>query len=215
VPPADVILAGLTNLANDWRGLATVWHVLLAALLAALVSGWRPSVRSAGYLLSSAVLSVGVLAWLSGNPFNGLMFVVLTATLAAAAGRFEATPARLSSPGWLASAAAIIVFGWTYPHFLDTDSWTAYLYASPLGLVPCPTLSVVIGATLLFRDLRSRVWTGALIAAGLLYGLIGVFKLGVVLDWGLILASAVLATAARGTAERRTQAPQQLHRPTV
>jgi hypothetical protein len=76
-----------------------------------------------------------------------------------------------------------------------TDSWTTYIYASPFGILPCPTLSVVIGITLLFPDLRSRSWTTSLAVASLLYGAIGVFRLGVVLDWGLLLASATLAAA--------------------
>jgi hypothetical protein len=89
----------------------------------------------------------------------------------------------------------LIVYGWTYPHFLDTDSWIAYLYASPFGIVPCPTLSVVMGITLAFRILRSRSWSTTLVVAGLLYGGIGVFRLGVLLDWGLLFAAATLAAA--------------------
>lgn len=49
-------------------------------------------------------------------------------------------------------SAALVVFGWTYPHFVSTHSWIEYAYAAPLGLIPCPTLSVVIGFTLLVRD---------------------------------------------------------------
>lgn len=207
MPAPDAILNGLTALANDWRGLAIAWHVLVAALFVALVSGWGLSARSAGYLLVAPVLSVGLLAWLSGNPFNGTVFVVLAASLAAAASRFGTGPVRIASPGWIACAAAAIMFGYTYPHFLSTDSWTAYLYASPVGVVPCPTLSVVVGTTLLFQNVRSSTWAAGLIAAGLLYGSIGVLRLGVVLDWGLILATVALAASvAHGLTRRRTVA---------
>ena len=44
----------------------------------------------------------------------------------------------------------------------------AYAYASPFGLLPCPTLSVVIGLTLIFGGLQSTAWSVLLIAAGVL-----------------------------------------------
>ncbi|HEU5255113.1 MAG TPA: hypothetical protein VFU28_03935, partial [Vicinamibacterales bacterium] len=69
------------------------------------------------------------------------------------------------------------------------------LYASPFGILPCPTLAVVIGVTLMGRPLMAVRWHAIVIVAGLLYGAIGVFRLGVVLDWGLLLASLALAAA--------------------
>jgi hypothetical protein len=56
-------------------------------------------------------------------------------------------------------------------------------------------LSVAIGMTLLFQNLRSRLWSMALVVAGLLYAAVGAFRLGVALDWGLLFASAVLGAA--------------------
>ena len=73
----------------------------------------------------------------------------------------------------------------------DTEKWnTAIAYAAPFGLLPCPTLLVVIGTTLLIPNLHSKVWSCALVATGLLYGAVGVLRLDVVLDWSLLLASA-------------------------
>jgi hypothetical protein len=93
-----------------------------------------------------------------------------------------------------------LALGWLYPHFLHADSWIPYLYASPFALIPCPTLLVVTGVTLMFRNAGSNLWRAALAAAGLFYGALGVFRLGVQLD-SVLLASSVLlgATAARGT----------------
>ena len=194
---SESILAALTEIANDWRWLALAWHILLAAVLVGLAAGWRPSSRLISHLLVAPLLSVSLVAWLSGNPFNGTAFGVLAATLLSAAKRFSKASVQLDSPGWVAPGVALIMFGWTYPHFLTTDSWTTYLYASPFGLLPCPTLSAVIGMTLLFRDCRSSLWSTALVVAGLLYGAMGVFRLGVALDWGLLAAAAVLATPVR------------------
>ena len=195
--PPESILAGLTGVANDWRWLALAWHIFLALVLARLVAGWRPSTWLIGHLLVAPLVSVSLVAWLSGNPFNGTVFGVLAATLLTAAKRFSKASVQLHSPAWVAPGVALIMFGWTYPHFLTTDSWTTYLYASPFGLLPCPTLSVVIGITLLSRDCRSSLWSTALVVAGLLYGAMGVFRLGVALDWGLLAAAAILATTVR------------------
>jgi hypothetical protein len=195
VPSTDTVLTGLTAIANEWRSLAITWHVVLAALFAVVFTGWRPSTRLVGHLLIAPLLSVSVVAWLSGNPFNGTVFAMLAATLVVTAARFSNAPAHLASPAWRVPGVAVFMFGWMYPHFLRTDSWTTYLYASPLGLLPCPTLSMVMGLTMLFESLRSRVWGTALVVAGLVYGTVGVFRLGVTLDWGLLFASAVLGAA--------------------
>lgn len=45
------ILAGLAAIVHDWRGLAIVWHVVLAVLLVLLATGWRPSIRLLSRLL--------------------------------------------------------------------------------------------------------------------------------------------------------------------
>ena len=193
VPPTETVLNGLTTLANDWRSLAITWHFLLAVLLVMLLAGWRPSSRVVTCLSSGPILCVGVLAWVAGNPFNTTAFTVLGGTLVAGASRLPTTTVRFASGASVAVGAAIIAFGSTYPHFTKTDSWTTYLYASPFGILPCPTLAVVIGITLLLRSLWSNFTTLVLAAAGLVYGAVGVFRLGVALDWGLLVASALLA----------------------
>ena len=192
VPPVETVLNGLTTLANDWRSLAITWHLLLAALLVMLLAGWRPSSRVVACLSSAPILCVGALAWVAGNPFNATVFTVLGGTLVAGACRLSNTTVRFASSTSIAVGAAIIVFGATYPHFTKAASWTTYLYASPFGILPCPTLAVVIGITLLLRSLWSNVATLGLAAAGLLYGAVGVFRLGVALDWGLLVASVLL-----------------------
>ena len=46
---------------------------------------------------------------------------------------------------------AMVAFGWVYPHFSSDPSLFAYFYGAPTGLLPCPTLSLVIGLSLLAR----------------------------------------------------------------
>ena len=195
MPPPDTVLAGLTAITNDWRLLATAWHVVFGVLFAGIAAGWRPSNRFVARLLVAPLLSVSLAAWAFGNPFNGSVFGLAAVVLAATTFRLPDAPVRFAPRAWAAAGAALIAFGWAYPHFLETGSWTAYLYAAPFGLLPCPTLSLVIGATVLFRNFGSGFWSVTLIAAGLFYGVVGVFRLGVALDWGLLFGSALLAAA--------------------
>jgi hypothetical protein len=90
----------------------------------------------------------------------------------------------------------IIIFGLIYPHFLETDNYFIYLYLAPTGLIPCPTLSTVIGFAILYNGFESRIWSWFLMIPGLLYGIIGAFRLEVYLDVVLLLASIVLVTIA-------------------
>jgi hypothetical protein len=193
MPSPDTILSGLTTLADDWQWLAIAWHMLVVLLLALYLAGWRPSIRAVGYLIAGPIISVSLLAWLSGNPFNGVIFAGIAAALLWRSARLPRTAPELASSASVALGVALVMFGLTYPHFLGGDRWTAYLYAAPVGLVPCPTLAVTIGMTLALRNFRSPSWNVVLAASGLLYGLIGVFGLGVALDWGLLLAAAASA----------------------
>ena len=188
----DRILASARAIANDWSGIATLWHVALALLLIAMAMGWRPSRRAAGLLIAWPILSVGSLAWLSGNPFNGAVFVLLAAALAALTMRMERTVVRFETPAYFMLGAGLVAFGAVYPHFLAAESWVHFVYASPFGLLPCPTLIVAIGLTLMLDLSRDAAWSLVLCAAGLLYGVIGVFALGVSLDNALLAGALML-----------------------
>ena len=93
----------------------------------------------------------------------------------------------------------LVGFGWTYPHFVEVHSWTSYLYAAPLGLIPCPTLSMLVGVSLIVGSLEAKAWAITVAAAALVYGVIGVFTLGVAIDAVLLAVAIVLGgTAAFG-----------------
>ena len=136
-------------------------------------------------------------AWVWGNPFNGTVFSALFLFLFALASRLSKDPVHFGTPILAIPGAMLVAFGWAYPHFLETDRWTTYAYAAPLGVLPCPTLSAVIGATLIFRLLGSATWSITLVAAGFVYGAIGVFILAVRLDYVLLGGALVLVGALR------------------
>ena len=190
MPTPDAILAELTVLAHDGRPLAILWHGWLGGVVVMVLSGWRPPARLLARLLIPPLGSVAALSALSGNPFNSIVLTTVAVALVRTTTRLPETPVRLDSPPWVTAGAALIAFGWTYPHFLAGEPWTTYLYAAPFGVLPCPTLSVAIGATLAFENCRSFGWSATLAFAGILYGAVGLFALGVLLD-GVLLSAAL------------------------
>ena len=199
MPSSDAILTGLTQIANEWRSVAIAWHVTFAVTLLAILAGWRPTNRVAGYFLTMPLATVSAAAWTSHNPFNAAAFVALLVWLLGAMTRVHKAPIYVASPVLSVPGALLVVFGWGYPHFLETDRWTTYAYAAPLGLLPCPTLSAVIGVTLMLGLLGSRSSALGLAAAGLVYGALGVFALGVTLDYILLAGALVILGAAAWT----------------
>jgi hypothetical protein len=200
MPSAEVILSGLTSIANEWRLVAVFWHAYVAALLVATGRRRARSPRLVGTLLALPLLSVSALAWWSGNPFNGAVCGAVSLALLAIARGLPDGPLSIDRWPWLPAGGALVAFGWTYPHFLATTHWGAYLVAAPLGLVPCPTLAVMIGFTLILQGLRSLAWCTTLGVAGAIYGVVGVFKLAVTIDVILVAGATVLLTniAVRG-----------------
>ncbi|MCA9560787.1 MAG: hypothetical protein KC583_19700 [Myxococcales bacterium] len=195
MPTSEDILVGLGTIANDGVLFAAAWHFALLLVLVAVARGWRPSRRTAATALSLPLASVAAFAWAYGNPFNGLVFAALALALAALARRLDREPVTRGASWAVVAGALMVAFGWVYPHFVQVDSAAAYLYAAPTGLIPCPTLSVVIGLALL-AGLSDRAWSTLTAAAGLLYGLFGTFRLGVTLDAALLAGALALLVPA-------------------
>ena len=214
MPERQAILEGLTRIANDGAAFATAWHAVLTAVVVALLAGWRPSNRRAGRWLAVPLASVSVFAWGAHNPFNGTIFAVLALVLVGLAALGSAEPVTGSGRGVQAAGMALVAFGWVYPHFLVGRPWSDYAFAAPLGLIPCPTLSVVIGLSIVGRGLGNRAWCWALAAAGVFYAVFGVARLGVWLDVPLLIGAVVLVMVgglgarrgARSNAEAATAA---------
>jgi hypothetical protein len=211
MPTSEAILAGLTSIANEWRVIAVLWHGFVAALLLAIAVRPVLSNRLVGLLLVLPLLSVGALAWAAHNPFNGAVFTGLSLVLATIALRLPSASIRIASRPFLLSGVALVAFGWTYPHFLDTSHWAEYLVAAPLGLLPCPTLAAVAGLTLIVGAFRSSAWSLTLAGVCFAYAVIGVFRLQVAMDAGLLAgavmlaATVVMSSTARGHDERDAQ----------
>ena len=187
------LLAALAAIAQRSVAIAIFWHAAILGAVIAFGLGWRPSRRGALLLLSLPLMSVAALAWLHGNPFNGAIFSVL-AVLALVASLALPQAEVTIEPGWaVVAGAALVAFAAIYPHFLDELPAFAYFAAAPVGVLPCPTLALLLGLTLAGGGLGSRAVSLGLAAAAAFYGLFGVFVLGVALDVVLSAGAAALA----------------------
>ncbi len=189
MPPPSAIIEGLRALANNFEFIAILWHVVFVIIIVALIMGWRPSKKLAATALAVPLLSVSIFAWIQDNPFNGTVFLLFALLLVIIGLRLSIGKVQ-GAPTWAVIIGFLmVIFGWIYPHFLESGHWIEYLYAAPTGLIPCPTLSISIGFALLASGMSSRVWAVSLAVLGLFYGLFGAFRLGVLMDTGLIVGA--------------------------
>lgn len=205
MPTPEQILEGLQRIAAQWKPLAVAWHAYFGILLILLLAGRRPGRRITSLLLVLPLLSVSAMAWIAGNPFNGTMFAVFGIGLGVIGLRLPEGEVRIAARHML-PAVLIIAFGWAYPHFMSGDGVLHYALTAPLGLVPCPTLSMVIGISLLLGGLGSVSWMRVLSVAGILYGVFGALRLGVYVDLILLVAALLLYLAST-----RMMGPASLH----
>ena len=196
MPTPTEILDGLTTATAQGWIIAVAWHIAMLIAIIAIALGWRPGRRLAGVLLATPLVTVSIMAWLVANPFNGTVFALLAVALILLALRLP-RDAVAPAPRWAVIAGALmVIFGWIYPHFVSPEIPLGFLYRSPFGLVPCPTLSGVIGFALLANGLSSRAWSGVLAVAGLFYAIVGAFRLGVQIDLVLLAGAVALAVLA-------------------
>ncbi len=189
MPKTEEILTGLQRIVDSYSTFAFIWHMVFYVLIGALLLRWQPSNKLLSIAICLPVVSVALFAWLTGNPFNGMLFSLLAVLIVIFGSGTSGQPVQTSSLVFAGIGIAMIAFGLVYPHFVNHDSFLKYLYDSPVGLVPCPTLSVLIGFLLLYNGFGSQSLSLTFIVFGLFYGVFGVFKLGVYLDIFLIFGS--------------------------
>jgi len=192
MPASEPIVTGLGNAAIAWMPLAVFWHLAFAAVGVYLAEHARPGRRGAATFLAVPLLSVAVVAFYEGNPFNVTVFGAVTVLSLVVATRMDQRPVEAARLVFLVPGALLFAFGLIYPHFLDAFRWPIYLVAAPVGVLPCPTLSVVAGSLLMLDGLRSRTLTGLVGAVGVFYGVVGVARLHVPIDAALIVGAALL-----------------------
>lgn len=192
MPSADHILNSLQVIANAWKIVSIFWHIFFGMFILILAMGIRPSRQVAASLLSLPLLSVSSFAWLSSNPFNGAFFAAIGISFLLMGIRLSRESVKIAPLWSFIPGLLLFGFGWFYPHFLNTLSYLPYVYAAPIGLIPCPTLIIVIGFVLMLDNLGSEKLNLMLGVSGLLYGILGVAYLHMTLDWVLILAASII-----------------------
>lgn len=190
MPNPGEIVSSLAEIARTWPLLALWWHLYFAVCVIALIAGFKPSRRLFGLAMVAPMLSVSALAWLGSNPFNGTIFAFAAIVFIAVAARIGVGNVRLAPWPFVIAGGLLFAFGWLYPHFIDAASILTYLYATPLGLIPCPTLSAIVGLTVMFGGLGSRPWSSTLGVLAAFYGIYGALVLEVEIDW--VLAAGAL-----------------------
>lgn len=202
MPDAAEILAGLTRVATTFWYVAVGWHVVVALVASALLSRrWRPDARWVAAACALPLASVAILAGLTGNPFNAIVIGATALALGVTGARApEGSLSSTRRPVFVAGVLTL-AFAWVYPHFLEGQPTWLYIVAAPMGLVPCPSLALVLGVGLCAGGFSSRAWSVIAGAVGIFYGLFGALRLGVWLDLPLVAAAVLtLLTARRPTA---------------
>ena len=196
MPTPTEILIGLAAIANEQLVAAILWHAAIAAAMLAFLRGWSPTRPTAALLLAALPVSVSSFAFAYGNPFNGSVFALL-ALLVVFTSRNGSQAMAPPTPAMCWLGAGMVAFGLVYPHFLEGKPLIAYAVAAPTGLIPCPTLAVMAGVTLLKSELFSRRWAITLVVFALFYGVFGMLRLGVWLDVALLAGAIGLLVGAR------------------
>jgi hypothetical protein len=120
------------------------------------------------------------------------MFTALSGVVVAVGLRLPSEPVG-QTPRWARIMGSMAIgYAWLYPHFLESHSVAIYVVAAPVGLLPCPTLSLVLGFGLLAKHFDSRIFAFVTASAGLFYAVFGIVRLGVWLDAGLLGAAAAM-----------------------
>lgn len=191
MPSPEEILRSLQKITENYLIAAFAWHLWIYSFVALLLlSRTKPSSKPITFLLTIPILSVAVIAALELNSFNAIAFTIIFLTLNITRLKIADEPISFSTSPFLRTVGIILVMaGIFYPHF--SSNYALLVISAPMGLIPCPTLLLVIGFTLLFAKLPKQ-WIIILLIASLFYGFIGVFRLKVFIDLLLLVAAFAL-----------------------
>jgi len=184
----EAITGMLENVSAEARSYSAFVHLLFLAVAGAglFMKKFRTTLFSLfiGYLsLSATVVSVMYLIWPNIILFGTLFVLIVHACLARQLHFDFRSP---SGPDMLFGLSGL-VFGFWYLHWVESPIWLNALLYSPLGVVNCPTLSVICGFIILSGTPRSAVLETAAAVATLYFGLFRIFRLGAYIGIVLIL----------------------------
>jgi len=199
MPSPETMLYELGELTMNSVPFAIAWHIVIGiGLVLVAAKRWRPTKRELALLLAGPALYVSIRAWIDANPFNGTLFLLFACALIVIARRTVMTEWTSPVPRWAQVIGGLgLIFAWIYPHFNEFPNLLSRLLGSPIGIIPCPTLALIASITLMAGGFGSRSWVLTVVGMSLFYALFGIFRLGVTLDLGLLLAAIALIPLAR------------------
>ena len=115
---SDDIINGLQGIVNNYSSVAIIWHVVLYAFIVALLARWLPTNKLFVLLMCLPLISVAIMAFTAGNPFNGILFSILTIHAFTFGLRAAGQPVQTSTHVFMVIGIVMIVFGLVYPHFI-------------------------------------------------------------------------------------------------
>jgi len=194
MPAAETILKNLQAIVKEGLAFSILARALLLGLVGYFV--WRKRLEApylAGYvglvLLAASVMAIGF----QDHAIIPTFFVLFPLGLLWGREALVMPPRPAPSAPRLVLASAFALFAFFYPHFMG-GPWRAAAFA-PLGILPCPTLIFASAAIIAAGRSFSLYAVIPTWVIALLYGLIGVFYLGVKEDWPLVAAVPVSLVA--------------------
>ena len=186
---SEQILAGLKITVETYSGLRVVHHILLPVVLLFFVFFKEKASRLVSLYILLAFLTVFLI---SLAPIRNVFYLIVFGFLTILAVFEFLNPkndySMKDTPKINVIIALVAGFlGFWYPHFVE-GSFKA-LYASPYGIIPCPTLLVILSFFLVFYPNSNRFFHWVLILVGLFFGFFGFFILKVRIDLALLALS--------------------------
>lgn len=202
-PTPEQLLSSLVEISSSCRFLALIWHSYYAILIILFTFGvkkktnhWLASNQSIGILLGLPFISISLISWLYFNPFNGSVFTIISTLIIVFSIRMPKKKVQIAPQWAIIVGTFMVIFGWIYPSsfFINITSFSSYLYEVPLGVIPCPTLSITIGLILIFDNLGSHKMSLIFGLIGIMYGILGSILLKVLIDWVLFIGAVIIFT---------------------
>lgn len=181
------ILEYLGNVSNNSLMHNFTLHLITLGLLLIYIfsmkAKWRTTAMNC--IVAVLTLSVTATAFINGNYFHVLTFLILSVISVIELFIRKNEYAQFKLNFTTVISFAFILIGLWYPEFVTVSKLKCLLF-SPVGIVPCPTILVILGITSLKKSKTNSLQQITVLTLGLIYGIIGTFKLRVYLDITLI-----------------------------
>ena len=182
----ESILNYLAMVSNQNIYLNLIMHVITFLSIPSIILLKNIRMQKAVFngLVFILTLTVTVIAFTNGNPFHFATFaILLVIAFIELIGRNQVVISTSNNVTIFVGFIFLFIGVW-YPEFVHTSS-LAMIFVSPMGIVPCPTLIVILSLFTFNSSGISKMQYIATIIIGALYAVIGVFILKVYLDAAL------------------------------